>query len=403
MIVEVEDHRVAGVFEANRITTNDELQTLKQAIAEPLNSLSLPGFLKGAEEVLVIVNDATRPTPTARVIQAIYSSLKTVNLRFLIATGAHRAPTGDEYKDILGTFLEEFRSIIHVHNARADKDMVFAGRTKRGTELYINKLVYEAQKIVVIGSVEPHYFAGYTGGRKAFLPGAAAYKTIEQNHKLALEPDSKSLVLEGNPVHEDMQEAFEIISKGKDIFSIMAVLDKNQHIFAARAGAMEDSFRAAVEKAKEVFVVRIPAKTDIVVTVARHPLDIDLYQSQKALDNGWQALKPGGVIILVSKCRCGIGDQPFFNLLSSCRTPKEVHKKIEERYVLGYHKAAKMAEVMQHGEVYGVTGLPEQVLRESFILPFSSLQKALDRALEVKGKSAGVLFFLDGAMTVPAI
>jgi lactate racemase len=403
MIVEVEDSRVAGVFEANHVSAGDEFEILKYALANPVGCLSLPCFLKDTSEILVIVNDATRPTPTARVLQAIYNSLKTVKIQFLIATGAHRPPAENEYREIFGKYLDEFRPVIHVHNARTIDDMVFVGRTQRGTDLYINKMVMEAKKIIVIGSVEPHYFAGYTGGRKAFLPGTAAYKTIEQNHKLALKPDSKSLVLEGNPVHEDMQEAFEVISKAKDIFSIMVVLDKNQRIFSAQTGSIDESFKAAVEKAREVFVINIPEKTDIVVTVARHPLDIDLYQSQKALDNGWQILKPGGIIILVSKCRCGIGDDTFLNLLTSCRNPKEVHEKIEEGYVLGYHKAAKMAEVMQHGDVYGVTGLPDGVLHNSFILPFPSLQKALDQALEIKGKEARVIFFLDGAMTVPAL
>jgi lactate racemase len=401
--VEIDEKRVAGIFGANDVASGNEAEIIRRAIDSPVNSKSLASFLKGDPEILFIVNDGTRPTPTSRVLDVIYKDLKQSKVKFIIATGAHRPPTEDEYKQIFGQFLEECRPRIFVHKARNDGDMVYVSKTSRGTEVYINKIVAEAKKIVVIGSVEPHYFAGYTGGRKAFLPGTTGYKTIEQNHKLALNTSSKSLALDGNPVHDDMQDAFEIISKGKQIFSIMTVLDKDQRTYAASAGDMTDSFKAAAEKAKEAFVVKIPGKTDIVVTVARHPLDIDLYQSQKAIENGKLALKAGGTIILVSKCRCGIGDETFLKLLASCSKPEEVYKKIEDGYVLGYHKAAKLAEISQTSEIYGVTSLSDEIIRSALITPFPSLQEALDQALRLKGKNARVLFFLDGAMTVPSL
>jgi len=268
--------------------------------------------------------------------------------------------------------------------------------------MWVNKLGVEAQKLVPISSVEPHYFAGYTGGRKSFLPGIASYKTIEQNHKHALKPEAKALVLEGNPVHEDMIDALKTIAE-KEIFSIQTVLDGERRIYAATAGHIHKSFYKAIDKAKDVFCVKVPKKSDIVVTVAPYPMDVDLYQSQKAIDNGKLALKDEGILIMISKCRTGIGPRTFFELMSSCKTPQETLNKIDKEFKLGYHKAAKLAEIATWAEMWGVTALPDKDLESIFIKPFSSIQKAIDKAIKIKGTDATILVLMDGGMTVPMI
>lgn len=398
--VEIDGARVAGIVEGNEVLVGDEAETVRKAIENPINSRNLGDFLADARDVLFIVNDATRPTPTARVLEIIHEVIKPFNLKFIVATGAHRAPTEQEYRQIFGRYYEEFGPRICAHDSRSEKDMAYIGKSRNGTEMSVNRLGMECHKIVVISSVEPHYFAGYTGGRKSFLPGIASYKSIEQNHRLALNPQAKALALEGNPVHEDMVDALGTI-RNKEIFSIMTVLDRNHRIYAATAGNIDDSFIAATTRAKEVFAVKTKGKADIVVSVAKFPMDIDLYQSQKALDNGKLALRQGGILILVSKCRCGIGDETFARLLCNCNTPEEALKKIDERYVLGYHKAAKIAEIKLWAEMYGVFDLPDGLARSLFVTPFPSLQEALDHALDVKGNDAKVLFLLDGTMTVP--
>jgi nickel-dependent lactate racemase len=268
--------------------------------------------------------------------------------------------------------------------------------------MYVNKLGVEAHKIALIGSVEPHYFGGYTGGRKSFLPGIASFKTIEQNHKYALKPESKSLALEGNPVHEDMIDALKTI-EGKEVFSIQTVLDRDRDIYDATAGHIHDSFYAAIESAKRVFCVPISEKTDVVVSVAPYPMDVDLYQSQKAIDNGKLALNDEGVLIMVSKCRTGIGEKAFYDLLSSSDTPAEVLGKISSEYKLGWHKAGKMAEVMARAQVWGVTELCSDDLEKIFIRSFSSVQEAVNKALQEKGADAKVTVLVEGSITVPML
>jgi nickel-dependent lactate racemase len=254
---------------------------------------------------------------------------------------------------------------------------------------------------VIISSVEPHYFAGYTGGRKSFLPGIAAFETVEQNHKLALKPEACALKLEGNPVHEDMIDALKTVKK--EIFTINTVLDKNHRIYAATVGDIHESFQKAVAKADEVFVARIPRKADIVISVVKFPADIDLYQAQKGIDNAKHALEKDGILILVAKCRMGIGEESFVNLLCSACSPGDALARIEEKYVLGYHKAAKMAEVGLWAQTWAVTDLDPDMLEKIFIRPFSSLQAAVDAAREEKGKDAKILLLLDGSLTIPCV
>ncbi|MFC1966272.1 nickel-dependent lactate racemase [Chloroflexota bacterium] len=400
--VNIDDTRVAGIVVGNDVQIIDENEIISKAIENPINSKSLKDFLKDGKDLFFIVNDATRPTPTARVLEIIFKVFKPVNPKFIVATGNHRAPTKEEHQQIFGRFYEKYKPQIYVHNSRADNEMVYIGTSRNGTELYLNKLVMEANKIIIISSVEPHYFAGYTGGRKSLFPGVASYRSIEQNHRHAMDARAKSLALEGNPVHEDMLDTLKSFSN-TNIFAIMTVLDKHHRLYAATAGHINDSFFAAVERAKEVFVVKIERKLDIVVTVAKFPMDIDLYQSQKALEHGKLALKDGGILILVASCRAGTGDDTFIRLLSSCSTPTEVFKRIREGYVLGYHKAAKLAEINLWAEMYGVTNLPDATLKSVYIKPFHSLQDALDEAIKKKGRDAKVLFLLDGSLTVPTL
>jgi nickel-dependent lactate racemase len=400
--VNIPDENMAGIVRPNEVEIKDENSTVVEAIENPVNSKSFEEFLKDAKDVLFIVNDGTRPTPTAKVLDIIYDKIKAMNIKFIVATGVHRASTEEELEFIFGKYLEQLRDKIHIHDARKEEDMVFIGKSKNGTEMYVNKLGVEAHKIVIISSVEPHYFAGYTGGRKSFLPGIASYKTIEQNHRYAMRKESQPLVLDTNPVNEDMEDAILTI-QDKEIFSIMTVLDRKHRIYAATAGHIYDSFHAAIERANEVFAVEIQEKADIVVSVAPYPMDVDLYQSQKAIENGKLALKDEGIVILVSKCRDGIGDEAFFKLLASSSNAEEVLGTIDKGYKLGYHKAARIVEASLCGQIWATTELEGNIVEKAFMKPYSNLQDAIDSAISEKGKDARVLFLMAGSITVPML
>lgn len=399
--IELPDGNLEQVIVPNAVQTADEAETLRTAVFNPLKSPGIEDFLKGRENILLLVNDATRPTPTGAVMEILYPLLRDKRFKILVATGSHRAPTEEEYDFIFGKLHGELKDRVHVHDAK--KSPCYSlGKTRHGNDLMLNTLVREADAIIPIGSIEPHYFAGYTGGRKCFMPGVASYDCITANHRLAISPAAQAMVLKGNPVAEEFDDAEQILEK-LNVFAIMTVLDGEHRVYAAAAGDLKESFYSLLPRADEVFVVPIKRKADIVVTLALEPNDIDLYQSQKALDNGKTALEDGGIIILVSACRSGVGSQAFLDLLSSEPTCKAVIEKLNREYKLGYHKAGKMAEIGVKARMWAVTPLDANLIRKAHMRPFGSVSEALKAALEEKGPAARVTFIMDGGMTIPRL
>jgi nickel-dependent lactate racemase len=162
------------------------------------------------------------------------------------------------------------------------------------------------------------------------------------------------------------------------------------------------AFRQAVRWADEVFSIPIPRRYDAVITVAQFPMDVDLYQSQKAIDNAKWALKEGGTLILVSKCRDGMGDGTFARLLCRSKQKREVLELMHQEYRLGYHKAAKLAEMMCHSNLWAVTDMSPQIMEEMGLRPFRTLQSAVDELLTAR-PDAEILVLLDGSVTVPRV
>jgi nickel-dependent lactate racemase len=392
------------ILEPNKVPIKDEEKIIEDALEKPIGFESYDEFADKADRLLVIINDATRPTPTSKILQYLLPVLSShPDVKFLIATGVHRAPTEEEYRFILGDTYEVFRRKVYAHDARKDEEMTYLGKSKNGTEMYINKLVSEYKNILVIGSVEPHYFAGYTGGRKSFLPGVASYKTIEMNHKLALSDNACSLALNGNPVNDDMVDAMNVL-KNLNVFSIQTVLTGDHKLFAVTAGDLHKSFDAAIEFSKQVFCVTLKEKGNIVISAAPYPMDIDLYQSQKALDNGKLALEDDGIIILVSKCRDGVGEDTFLQLLCKADSPKKILDILDEDYKLGYHKAAKMAQIGIRAQMWAVTDLDNEIVKKSQLKPYSDLQTAIDDAVNIiksNGKKPRAIVMPSGSLTVP--
>ena len=408
--VAIPDRNVLAVAEPNDVPhAGDSGAILARAMGNPIApdggaaGRGFNEFMAGARSALVIVNDATRPTPTEQMLDVLLPALGKVDVTVLVATGAHRAPTDAEYRQILGRHHDALRARCRAHDARDESSLVDLGKTRNGTPIVLNRLLFENDRIIVTGSVEPHYFAGYTGGRKAFLPGVAAYRTIESNHKLATAKGSASLALGGNPVHEDMMDALPLIKA--PVFSLMAVLDREQGLAAAMSGDIRGAFAAAVEVARKIFCVSVPSKAEVVVAVAKFPMDIDLYQSQKAIENGSLALADGGILILVSSCRDGVGDRTFADLLARASKPGEVLELIGTGYKLGYHKAAKMAALASRARIMAKTELDGGQLRRLFIEPVSdltaSVQDAIAATTRVSGRDAKVLVLPDGSVTIP--
>ena len=397
----VDEERVLGVYAPNDVPLQDESGLLQQALANPCCGPSFARFMEETKELLVLVNDGTRPTPTAQILEELVGFFEQKTVKFMVATGTHRPPTQEEYRRIFGQYYDRFAHDILVHDSKQD-EMTFLGTSRYGTEMALNTEALKFPRMLIIGSVEPHYFAGYTGGRKALLPGIAAYKTIEQNHEHAMNPAAAPLALKDNPVHEDMVDALRVLDTSA-LFSIQTVLDRHRRIYGVTAGDIHQSFEEAILLAHEVYCVDVDEKADVIVAAAPPPMDLNLYQSQKAIENNRRLLKHNGIFILVSACHKGIGGNSFYPLLSNAETPEEVLDIVSRGYKLGYHKAANFVSLMDVAELWTVTELEPEVLESIFLTPMSDLQSAVDEALRQKGPKARVLVFPEGSVTVPRL
>ncbi|MFO7889053.1 MAG: nickel-dependent lactate racemase [bacterium] len=396
----ISEERLLSVIHPQNVRIKDESESITQAINNPLGCNPLSQFISKIKKVLIIVNDGTRPTPTEKIIDSMYDIIKDKDIFFLIATGTHRAPTKKELKKIFGKYYRKVSKKILIHNA-VNCEMIKAGVTEQGTEVWYNKVIYNYDRIISTSSVEPHYFAGFTGGRKSFLPGISSFKSTEMNHKLALDPKTEVLKLSGNPVHEDMHQALGFLDT-KKIFSIQAVLNREDKIYFIAAGDIKQSFDSAVDNVADVYTVPIKEKADIIVAIVTPPMDINLYQSHKAMQHARLALKPDGIIILVSPCSDGMGNTVFSSLLRLSETQDQILKNAEKNFILGTQTAVKFAELSKTAQLWGVTDIDPKVIRSIFMKPFKTLQQAVEAAITLK-PGGKVLVLMNATLTVPFI
>ena len=374
---------------------------LQSALAPSPASEGLTDFLLGCRSLLIVVNDETRPTPTGKVLEYLWPQIKDLNFKILVATGVHGKSSEAGCALMFSPLWPSLKEKVFFHDSREERSMIFLGETIRGTRVLINSAVMLADRLLVIGSVEPHYFAGYTGGRKMIVPGLAAYSTIVANHSLAMDSGARPLRLVGNPVHEDLMEALQYLTV-PPIFSLQLVLTPQHDLFGAFAGTLTGSFLDAVLKAEEVFSVPFREKADILIAVARPPLDLDLYQSQKPIEHGKLALKKDGILILVMPCRQGAGPSDFQELLRQTGDPDKARLMLYQPYALGFHRTLRNVRFLQEGgEIWGVTDLDPGFLSQTFIRPKPGLQEALDQAIVRKGPRAKVNILMNASLCVP--
>ncbi|MGQ9706712.1 MAG: nickel-dependent lactate racemase [bacterium] len=359
-------------------------------------------FLNGDEPTLIIINDHTRPTPSGLILNQIKNIIPIERTSILIASGMHRPTTTSEQQFILGELYKSLRERIYHNNAK-NGSFVNLGWTSYGTEVLINNLLEKFKRIITIGSVEPHYFAGLTGGRKSFLPGIASSIPIINNHKFALSDRANVFELANNPVHEDMMEFASFITDKWKVFSIQIVLDRDASIHSIHYGDLTDSFIKACDDAKLIFKREIEKKYKVAIAIARPPLDIDLYQSLKAVENIHSAVEDGGIIILVSPCREGVGEKNFYNLLTSKKSRPEILKEIEENYTFGAHKTYRLLKKMEKYRIWLYSDLDPDIVKEGNLTYIPDLNKGIKKALSAIGENSEVLIVNDATVMVPQV
>jgi len=375
-------------------------QSVEVALSKPIASEPLPKLLDGKDKVAVVVSDITRPCPTWRILPHVMRLLKTSdvhrdNVRILIATGMHRGHTTGERRRLLGRYAA---SISQVVDHRVDL-VQHVGITRRGTEVSVNPLLLDADFALAIGNVDVHYFAGYTGGYKAVIPGLAGRETIEKNHSLMMLPNAEPGVIESNAVREDLEEAGQFTGLR---YIVNVVLDEANRTVAAFAGDPIAAQRAAAKIMDHLVKVSVKEPADIVVaSTGGYPRDINLYQAHKAVENASHAVKTGGTIILVAECREGFGNSTFENWTMTASDLEEIGKKLRGRFILGAHKTFALSKIAKRAEIVIVS---DKIRAANPILfkTFKKPQEALDHARRSHGTDASILLMPHAMSTLPA-
>ncbi len=333
LTLELSDDRVAGVLTSKTEEYNPGLsqeELVRNALANPVASKKLEELVLGKKHVVIISSDHTRPVPSHITMPILLETIRKANsdikISILIATGMHRPTTHEELVNKYGEEIVKNENIV-IHNAYLDEEMTFKGILPSGGELWINKLVDEADLLISEGFIEPHFFAGFSGGRKSVLPGIASKKTVLWNHnaKFIASPFSRAGSIDENPIHKDMLFAAKTAGLA---FILNVVINSEKKIIAAYSGDVELAHKEGREFVASLAQVK-PVYSDIVITSnGGYPLDQNMYQTVKGLSAGEASVNQNGVIIIAASCVDGHGGEFFYKLIAESKDAKEANDKL---------------------------------------------------------------------------
>ena len=373
---------------------------VRRALSSPIGTPLLRDIVKPGETVAIITSDITRPLPSYVLLPSLLDELyaagiKKEDITLVFALGSHRKHTEAEMIKLVGE-----RAFSEIRCIDGDPtDCVHLGVTSRGTPVDIVREVATANRRIALGNIEYHYFAGYSGGNKAVMPGVSTRAAIQSNHSFMVKPEAAAGRLDGNPLREDIEEAAEFCPLD---FLLNVVLDEHKKVIKAVAGHPIKAHREGCAFLDKLYQKPIAKRADIViVSQGGAPKDLNLYQTQKALDNAKHAIKDGGVIILVGSCKEGLGESVFERWMTGY-TPAQMIERIAEHFELGGHKAAAIALVLQKSDIYLVSDLEPDFVRSLHLTPFAGIQEALDAAMIKMGKDASVILMPYGGSTLPS-
>lgn len=400
--VSVPDKNVVSILTPNELKAElTGTEEVRRAIENPIGSGRLKDIVKKGEKACIITSDITRPMPSKTVLPEVISELnlggvEDEDITVVFALGNHRAHTEEEKKYLVGDNI--YSKIRCVDSDQ--KRVVRVGTTSFGTPVDIFEEVANADRIVCLGNIEYHYFAGYSGGAKAIMPGVSTAEAIQANHSKMVEETSCAGAIEGNRVRTDIDEAAKFV---KIDFIVNVVLDEKKQIIKAAAGDYIKAHREGCAFLDKLYKVNIKRRADIVIVSAGgYPKDINLYQAQKALDNAKYAVKNSGVIILVAACTEGLGEKVFERWMKEAKCPADMVRKIEEKFELGGHKAAAIGMVQLKSDIFLVSDMEPEFVRSMFFTPFNTIQEAVDKAVLKMGSKAKVIVMPYGGSTLPA-
>ncbi len=384
---------------------SDPEKAIKEALRHPIQSPPLREIVRPGQKVAFLVNDSTRVANSHVFMPILLDELNAAGIpdedMFIIfAVGAHRLVPKEEMIQLVGEKVAK-RIKMYNNDAHDSSQFNYLGITSRGTPIYFHKKVVEADHIILTGSIVYHFFAGFGGGRKALLPGAASFETICRNHALMLEPGAGLGKLKGNPVYEDQVEGTEM---RRPSFLLNVVLNEKKEFLKVFAGDYIQAHLQGCAFVEQIYGVEISEPADLVIaSCGGYPKDINVYQLQKTMDNAWLAVREGGVVIILGECIEGVGSDDYLRWMREYKTPEKIEEQVRKNFIVGGHKAYAVTRLMKKAQFILVSSLDPELVRTLLFIPAKDMEEALRLAYARIGSHPRIILMPQGSLTVPIL
>ncbi len=381
---------------------NDFPSTLLSLLSSPSSGIPLDTILskKSNPSIAIIVNDATRSTPTKKVLDVIlpfllHCGMQPDRITIVIATGTHRAPTQNELLHIFGgDVLQRFRIVSH--DCDSD-DLIPVGILSTGTHLRLNAVVVNADIRISIGEILYHYHAGFSGGRKSIFPGVADRESIYKNHSKMLHPQSNMGQLDGNPVHEELMDSLRLCSLD---FSIHLIGNSNQEICGIVTGDPIISWKKGIDLFLQWNKIILSQKVDLlIVSAGGYPKDINMYQAHKALEMSSRAVQRGGDILFIAECSEKWGHSEFEKQAHRKLSIERISEEIHTQFLFGLHKLYHLANLGSQYRIFLYSTFSEEETSQLFMSKIQNIQEFVSQ--QTRSKTICVL--PQGSIGLPII
>ena len=409
LCADIPQERVLAVLRTNLESYRPPMgqaELVEQALCNPIGSEKLETLAQGRKNIVLIASDHTRPVPSKVLVPPMLAAIRRGNpdaeITILIATGCHRGTTKEELTEKFGPEIVARERIV-IHDCADESSMVTVGTLPSGGALRINKVAAQADLLISEGFIEPHFFAGFSGGRKSVLPGIAAKETVYWNHNadFIASPCARTGILEGNPLHRDMVYA---ARAAKLAFICNVVINARHEVVGAFAGDCEQAHLAGAQFLKGL--CQCPrAEADIVITSNNgYPLDQNIYQSVKGMTAGEATCKEGGVIIMVAACNDGHGGESFMKTMTEDIPIFEILAKIEatpkKDTVPDQWESQILARILSRFRVVLVSQCDPALVRAMKMHPAADLSEALQIAENLLGYTGTVTVIPEGISSI---
>ena len=408
--LEIPKARLLGILESKAHSLKGESSQenlVEEALAYPMNSPQLKEMAKEKNSIVVITSDHTRPVPSKVIMPLLLDEIRQGNpkaqITLLVATGFHRTTTKEELIDKYGEKIVAEEKIV-VHDSTDDNSLTHLGSLPSGGPLWINKLATEADLLLAEGFIEPHFFAGFSGGRKSVLPGVAGRQTVLANHcaEFISSPYARTGNLDENPLHRDMAWAS---AKAKLAFILNVVIDSEKNIIRAFAGHPEEAHLEGCRFVEKMASVKARPADIVITSNGGYPLDQNIYQAVKGMTAAEATCKDGGVIIILSACNDRHGGEDFYRWLADAPCITKVTEKIltipSDKTIPDQWQAQILARILEKFKVIMVTDQCEpKLITDMHMLHTHSFDDALKKAEELVGPDSTITVIPDGVSVI---